>query len=155
MSHSFLYFSRVPPPCGEAGHCVYSLPPTPSCTWELGLRQRIAKDGIEGRRLPKQGLKVDFGEDLKVWVVRGGPGKVGPLPAGQSRLSGPQQRGLCACPLPQSPSVQVWHPTEVAFCLAAQSTDGRAGIEENRFAGAAGAFSSSLLPWSLISCPSP
>lgn len=163
----FLITNNVPPfqsihPCTftgfprPVGKLVIVSPLNPSnCSWELGLRQRIPKCGLGGRRLPKQGLKLDFGEDiLKAWVVRGGPAKVGPLPVGQSRLSGPQQPGLCACPLSQSPSVQAWHPTEVAFCLAAQSTEGRAGFAENRFAGAAGAFSSFLLPWSLIFCPS-
>jgi hypothetical protein len=63
------------------------------------------------------------------------------------------QPGMCVCPVLLGPSVQAWHPMEATFCLGVRSTDGEAGLAENRFAGPAGAFSSSLLPRSLISCP--
>lgn len=121
---------------------VYTLNPLPSRKCETG-----------GRSLSEQVLKLDFGVDILtggervVLVTRDLSQQGRAAPVVPSRLTSvPAQ---CPRTLLFRPGIpRRWHSAQQL------RADGRAGIAENRFAGAAGAFSSSLLPWSLISCPS-
>lgn len=78
-----------------------------------------------------------------------------PDKAGSEVPRGPRQPGLHICPVPQAllfrPGIpRRWHS---ALELRAQTTDGEAGLWRIDLREQRGAFSSSSLPWSLISCP--
>lgn len=108
-------------------------------------------------RAQKSPTQIVKGENLlKVWVVKARSlrGSTSPGRVEHSHWS------PAACPscLPSAPKpfrsglashAQRWHSAQE---LRAQP--GRRALPENRFAGAAGAFSSSLLPCSLICPPS-
>lgn len=151
--------SQAPPPPGEAVHRVHS--PALQWQWGLGCMQRskethASSQTWDGRKeSAKASTKARFwrGPPQSLDGERGVLGKRDLSPQGRAGPVVPSSPAFAPAPCPRAllfrpGNPRRWHSAQPL------STDGKAGIAENRFAGAAGAFSSSLLLWSLISYPS-